>query len=76
MMGLGIVCFPDAPLRLQGEVSVGKSGEVHSQEAYRRFKLWELTFIGTGSLFALTALVGFAVNLKRTREQRKSGETA
>jgi len=49
---------------------------VHSREDYRRFKLWERTFIGTSSLFALTAFVGFAINLKRTRERPKSDETA
>lgn len=65
IMGIGIGVFPDAPIRQERSAYVGKLGTVHTAQKYHCFKIWERTFIITGSIVFFLA-IGNVVRHYRT----------
>ena len=57
---VGIVLFPDAPIRQVGETYVGKGDHPHTAEDYRWFRRWESVYLVTGIVAVLSSLYAAA----------------
>ena len=67
---VGIVLFPDAPIRQVGETYVGKGDHPHTAEDYRWFRRWESVYLVTGIVAVLSSLYAAAEYYRLTGSLR------
>ena len=56
MSSYGILKWPAAPVRAEGQRYVDKTGREHTESSFRAFKRWETAFLFLWMPFALSAI--------------------
>ena len=62
---VGLVGFPDAPIRTVGASFLGKFGQPHSAQSYWWFGVWECTILVVG---LVTFVLAVGAQLRRRRQ--------
>lgn len=66
---VGLVWFPDAPIRAAGAGFLGKFGQPHSAQSYWWFGVWECAILVVG---LITSVLAIGAQLRRRRQASSS----
>jgi hypothetical protein len=65
----GISHFPDAPIRLQGNLFVGTSGVVHSAAEFAQYRVLERSLLVVGVVTTIAMIAGYIQHRRRQPTQ-------